>query len=1437
MNLRSMVRSFALLTLTLLSTIAVGAQESPTPFFLFEEMTRSNAEHPLSAVAVQAWSIEVRSDMLASAPEVLHFFLPDGRLYEASQQYFDFRETNDLSWFGKTDTGGSVVFTLKHGALGAVIFEDAVYQIIPNNGNSLLVEIDQTLPEKCGVEYPALESKDVDTCNDGTGFTPATSLVTIDVMALYTPEAQTAAAGTEDIEVVIQNAIDAANLAFMNSDVHIHFHPAHIGLVPLSYTEVGGTPVGLLLNAIDNPDIQALRNEHSADLVGIFVADTGDPGTAGTGATMTNGWVGPQFSEMAFQITQWNFAVGQLTYTHEHGHNMGLEHDLDTAQIPGHEFSNTPENASFCFSFGHIDPAASTPFRTVMGTQYVCAGCTRRIDYFSNYLIDDPVSGEPTGIIDASDNHRTLNLTAPIVVNFRPKNDNFGSRFTLTGTSGQTTSNNDGATRETNEPFHEGLVTSSSVWWEWTAPVSGMVTFDSMGSSFPSLVAVYTGPSISSLTPVIDDDVALDLETFDATGNVTYLIAVDIDSTLGNTGDVDLSWNLTPGTADIGVSLSADAGVVEVGESVFFTATISNAGPQWATNVTLTDVLGPDLQYVFAHIPGNPFSDDCMQESGTVTCIIDIFPDVGNPIQVVIEATVLSAGTISNTVSVDAVEDDPVATNDSATVEIIGANPGDADLSVTLTDLSDPVIMGNDITWLVNVRNNGPSQATNVVLTDVLPASVTFTGTNMPGTCSEVTGTVTCQIGTLGSGTSFPTIEITATANQGGTVINAVDLSGTEGDPQPLNNTVQVSTSVLDPGALFEHKLTASDAAIYDYFGYSVALSGETVVVGAYGDDNPKFNSGSAYVFVRNGTIWTQQQELTASDATVGDYVGYSVGISGDTIVVGAYANDDAGSTYMFVRNGTTWTLQQKLTASDAAAWDSFGYSVGISGETVVVGARSDDDGGSNSGSAYVFVRSGTIWTQQQKLTASDAAEGDQFGTSVTISGNTVVVGAGFDDDGGSASGSVYVFVRNGTTWTEEQKLTASDAAAGDLFGVPVAISEETVVAGAFHDDDGGGDSGSAYVFVRDGAIWTQQQKLTASDATSNDRFGVSVALSGEAIVVGTHFDDDAGTNSGSAYVFVRDGTTWTQEQKLTASDAAADDQFGISVAISGETAVVGAYGDDDGGSASGSAYVYDLSTLPTPTITLTAPSTSSTFHPEDPLTIQWTSTNTDPADSMVLAMKRDSVPPSVTTPDDVNWARFTTDTPNDGSELVTIPQGVAFATDWRFYVRHDASGAYDGTDITFTVEPTPTADLSVSLSDTPDPVIVGGNITYTVTVTNSGPNDATGVVLTDTLPTEVTFLSTNQPGVCSEAGGTVTCTIGNLMSGTSFPAIEIVATTTTVGAIINAVDLSGAELDSNPLNNTAQVSTEAVDASDLIFTDGFESGNTSAWSSSVGEQ
>ena len=373
-----------------------------------------------------------------------------------------------------------------------------------------------------------------------------------------------------------------------------------------------------------------------------------------------------------------------------------------------------------------------------------------------------------------------------------------------------------------------------------------------------------------------------------------------------------------------------------------------------------------------------------------------------------------------------------------------------------------------------------------------------------------------------------------------------------------------------------KQKITASDAVTNDYFGISVSLSadGSTALVGAHTKSS---QTGAAYIFTKSGSTWTQQSKLTASDAATSDYFGWSVSLSGDgsTALVGAYGKStNTGAAYIFTKSGSTWTQQSILTASDGAANDYFGISVSLSsdGSTALVGAHYKS---SSTGAAYIFTKSGSTWTQQQKITASDAVTNDYFGYSVSLSadGSIALVGAYGKS---SATGAAYVFTKSGSTWSQQSILTASDAAASDQFGISVSLSADgsTALVGAYLEDPSSiSNAGAAYVFTRSGSTWTQQAKLTASDAATGDLCGWSVSLSGDGstALVGAH---QKSSSAGSAYIFTRSGSTWTQQAKLTASDAATNDSFGYSVSLSGDgsTALVGAHSK----SSTGAAYIFN---------------------------------------------------------------------------------------------------------------------------------------------------------------------------------------------------------------------------------------------------------------------
>jgi uncharacterized repeat protein (TIGR01451 family) len=626
-----------------------------------------------------------------------------------------------------------------------------------------------------------------------------------------------------------------------------------------------------------------------------------------------------------------------------------------------------------------------------------------------------------------------------------------------------------------------------------------------------------------------------------------------------------------------------------------------------------------------------------------------------------------------------------------------------------------------------------------------------------------------------------------------------------------------------------QQRLGAMDSAAGDEFGFSVSVSGDTAVVGAYRDDaifGPSV--GAAYVFVRSGTTWTQQQKLRASDAAPGDRFGESVSLSGDTIVAGATGAAPVGSAYVFVRSGTTWTEQQKLLASDGAPGDNYGFSVSVSGETAVVGAfGANTQLGADAGAAYVFVRSGGAWTQQQKLLLIAGAAFDRFGFAVALEGDTVIIGATGSEAGGGSindAGAAVVFVRSGTTWSEQQKITASDAATDDNFGYAVTLSGETAVVGVPFDDTSGIDEGSAYVFLRSGTTWSEQQKLLASDGADNDRLGTSLSVFGDTVAIGAP-DYTGGGVTGSAYIFVRTGTSWSEQQKLVAPTGAAMDLFGTSVSLSGDTVVIGAPLDDAaGGADAGSAHVFRG--LPEADLGANITDGQGTAVPGEPLTYTISAGNGGP-DAVTGATVTDLLPPellgatwtcsgspgSSCTPGGSGSINDTVNLPAFGFVAYTLTATVAsgaVGTLTNTVTITAPAGVTDPDPSNNTASDTdtlsPRADLGISKTDSADPVSPGDPLTYLLTAANAGPSDATLVTVTDTLPSGVTFVSSlPPPPTCILAGSTLTCTLGSLAAGANATVtIDVTVNPGAAGVLGNVAGVAGNEPDPDPADNTA---------------------------------
>ena len=437
-----------------------------------------------------------------------------------------------------------------------------------------------------------------------------------------------------------------------------------------------------------------------------------------------------------------------------------------------------------------------------------------------------------------------------------------------------------------------------------------------------------------------------------------------------------------------------------------------------------------------------------------------------------------------------------------------------------------------------------------------------------------------------------------------------------------------------------DKKLLASDARPDADFGYSMALGGDTALVGARRDDGAAPQAGAAYVMYRNADgpeNWGEVRKLIASDAQWDDLFGLSVALSGATALVGAPQEGGiSGSAYVFQRDAggvNNWGETKKLVASDVVVGDHFGTSVAVYGDVAVAGAPADDSGGPLSGAAYVFYRNqggAENWGQVRKLIGSDVQEKSLFGMRVAISDATIIVGAFIEGAAGSDAGAAYVFQRDQgglDNWGEIKKLTASNGKSNDYFGLTVAANGDTVVVGAPGVDTGGTDAGAAYIFHRDAGgpdNWGEVRKLTASVPDAGDFFGTGVAIDADTVVIGAADGVDDG-GPGSVHVFQRDagGTdNWGELTTLAASDAQDGDEFGISVAVIGDTVLVGAFWEDAGGSNAGAAYVFDLSqTKPTPTVTATPTITATpTVTPTSTPTITPTPTPTVTATPTITA-------------------------------------------------------------------------------------------------------------------------------------------------------------------------------------------------------------------------
>jgi hypothetical protein len=381
----------------------------------------------------------------------------------------------------------------------------------------------------------------------------------------------------------------------------------------------------------------------------------------------------------------------------------------------------------------------------------------------------------------------------------------------------------------------------------------------------------------------------------------------------------------------------------------------------------------------------------------------------------------------------------------------------------------------------------------------------------------------------------------------------------------------------VDPILGTETRVISPTPSLYGMFGTAVGLRGDTMLVTEpHAVVSGKAQAGIAHVFVRGAAGWTLQQSLTNSDQAADDFLGQAGALGTDTAVVGASAkNSYQGQAYVFVRSAGVWTEQKILTSSDGAPNDAFGRAVGIDGDWVVIGApMATVSGHANAGAAYVYSRTGTTWSASTKLQAPTPNDAAQYATSVAISGSTIAIGT-YAEDG--SAGTVHVYTRSGTTWTLQKSIKPSDTAPGMQFGFSVALDGDTLLAGAWMATVGANtEQGAAYVFQRTASAWAQQAKLVALDGVNSSSFGWSVALRGDTALVGGPNLGIGTAHPGAAYAFQRVGTAWSQKAKIAPAGQADHAQMGASVAVDGEDAVVAASTEDlPGKTGGGAVYVY----------------------------------------------------------------------------------------------------------------------------------------------------------------------------------------------------------------------------------------------------------------------
>ncbi len=372
-------------------------------------------------------------------------------------------------------------------------------------------------------------------------------------------------------------------------------------------------------------------------------------------------------------------------------------------------------------------------------------------------------------------------------------------------------------------------------------------------------------------------------------------------------------------------------------------------------------------------------------------------------------------------------------------------------------------------------------------------------------------------------------------------------------------------------------KIVSNDviAGFGSFFGSSISVENNTMIVGAFG-------AGTSHVFNYDGSNWIEEIKLIPTNGNQGDAFGNSVSLDNNYAIIGAVFDEDngneSGSAYIFKKMGINWYEEAKLLPSDPDTLDRFGNSVVIDEDYAIVTSYGNDiDGVENAGSIYVFKRTGTNWTEEARLTPSDPDTNDYFGYSIDFQDSTIVVSSIYDDDFGFESGSVYIFEKIANAWVETGKINSIDCSTGDSFGVSVSLNGNQLAVGAYGNNDDGSNSGSAYIFENLNGSWLQTAKLTASDASAEDWFGGKLSLHNDFLLVSAYNDSVNGNpQQGSAYIFHKEGNQWVEKTKIFDQNNS-QTKYGLVTEISDDFALIGAPFDFEYGFQSGAIFAYDL--------------------------------------------------------------------------------------------------------------------------------------------------------------------------------------------------------------------------------------------------------------------